>query len=269
MKRQLTKNVTRIICAALALTVVFALAAPEPTFAAKAKKKAAAAKKVVVVLDPGHDTIHHGCIYNGFDEGSANLAIAMYCKQELERYNGVSVYLTRSTYDCAYGADPSTTAGCLAGRVNYAKACGANVIVSLHNDYDPDLDPAQCGSKIIIPNAFYRPDICLAGFSLAQNILPCLTATGLSVNNWKTDPNGTGICTRNSSVSTYPDGTPKDYYALINKAKTAGIPAVIVEHAYCTSPSDLANHLSTPEQLQQLGVADATGIARYFGLTLK
>ncbi len=268
MKKNITSKIKRMICAALAVTLVLALANPGEVFAAKAKKKAAA-KKVVVVLDPGHDTVHHGCSYNGFEEGYANLAIAMYCKQELERYNGVTVYLTRTTLDCPYGADPASSTGCLAGRVNFAKSVGANVIVSLHNDYDPDMDPAQCGSKIIIPNAFYRPDICLAGFSLAQNILPALTSTGLTVNNWKTDPNGTGICTRSSSISTYPDGTPKDYYALINKSKSAGIPAVIVEHAFCTSPSDLQNHLSTPEQLARLGVADATGIARYFGLSLR
>ncbi len=250
------------------MTIAVSITNPETVFAAK-KKKAASKKNVVVVLDPGHDTMHHGCRYNGFDEGYANLAIAMFCKQELERYSGVTVYLTRSTLDCPYGADPASSSGCLEGRVNYAKACGANVIVSLHNDYDPDLDPAQSGSKVIIPNAFYRPDVCLAGFALAQQILPALTATGLPVNNWKTDPNGTGICTRSSTIATYPDGTPKDYYALINKAKSAGIPAVIVEHAYCTSPSDLQNHLSTPAQLQELGVADATGIARYFGLTRK
>ncbi len=268
MRKLTIGKIRRFLCAALAVTIALTIASPETAFAAK-KKKAAAKKKVVVVLDPGHDTTHLGCHYNGFEEGYANLAIAMYCKQELERYSGVTVYMTRSTLDCPYGADPSTTGGCLSGRVNYAKACGANVIVGLHNDYDPDMDPAQSGSKVIIPNAFYRPDICLAGFGLAQQILPCLTATGLPVNNWKTDPNGTGICTRSSSISTYPDGTPKDYYALINKAKSSGIPAVIVEHAYCTSPSDLQNHLSTPAQLQQLGVADATGIARYFGLTLK
>lgn len=260
--RSLIKTISLIT-----LSVTIALTSTVPALAAKSKKKTAAAKSVVVVLDPGHDTTHHGCFYGSFDENAANLAIAMFCKQELETYKGVKVYLTRTTLDCPYGADPSSSTGCLAGRVNYAQSVGANVLVSLHNDYDGNLDTTQNGAKVIIPNAFYRPDICLAGLSLAQNILPQLNAIGLATNNWKLCPNGTGIVYRNSSVGTYPDGTPKDYYALINKAKTAGIPCVIVEHAYCTNPGDLANHLSTPEQLQQLGVADAKGIAAYFGLS--
>ncbi len=264
------RGLRTVLCVLLAFTVAFSVC-DSVEAKAKAKSKAKASKKpvksVVIVLDPGHDTAHHGTNYQGFDEGSANLAIANYCKQELESYNGVKVFLTRTTLDCPYGANPDSTADCLAGRVNYAASVGASAIISLHNDYDSDLDPSVGGSKVIIPNASYRPDICLAGLSLAQQILPQLTATGLGINNWKLCPNGTGIVTRNSGVSTYPDGSPKDYYALINKAKTAGIPCVIVEHAYCTNPSDLANHLSTPEQLQQLGIADARGIAAYFGLS--
>ena len=264
MKPVVKKTLKAMLCTTLAATMVLGVASP--VHAAKKTKKARA-RNVVIVLDPGHDTVHHGCTYGSFDENSANLAIAMFCKQELETYKGVSVYLTRTTLDCPYGADPASSQGCLASRVNFAKSLGAASIVSLHNDYDGELDTTQCGSKIIIPNAFYRSDICLAGLGLAQSIMPRLNATGLSVNNWKLCPNGTGIVTRNSQVSTYPDGTPKDYYAMINKAKAAGIPCIIVEHAYCTNPSDLQNHLSTPEQLQQLGIADARGIAAYYGLS--
>ncbi len=252
------------VCAVLTCTIAGLLFIPAD---AKTNSKKKAAKNVVVVLDPGHDTTHNGCHYDSFVEEYADLAIAMYCKQELETYKGVSVYMTRTTLDCPYGADPSSTAACLSGRVNYAKSVGANAIVSLHNDYDADLDSSQCGSKIIIPNPFYRSDVCMSSFALAQSIMPQLTATGLSINNWKLCPTGTGIVMRNSSVGTYPDGTPKDYYALINKAKSAGIPCIIVEHAYCTSPSDLQNHLTTQAQLQELGIADARGIAAYYGLS--
>ncbi len=252
------------ICLMLFATLVIGCFTP---VSAKTKSKKTAAKNKVIVIDPGHDTTHYGCHYSSFNEEFANLAIAMYCKQELDTYKGVTTYMTRTTLDCPYGADPSSSTGCLAGRVAFAQSVGADAMISLHNDYDPDLDATQCGSKIIIPNAFYRSDICLKGLGLAQAILPQLTATGLSINNWKTCPTGTGVVFRNSSVSTYPDGTPKDYYALINKSKTAGITCVIVEHAYCTSPSDLANHLTTDEQLRELGVADARGIAAYYGLT--
>jgi len=239
------------------------------SFYSEAKSKSSAKKNIVVVLDPGHDTTHTGCHYENFEEGIANLYIAYYCKAELEKYSGVTVYMTRYGFECPYGADPDSKSSCLSARVNYAKSVKADVIVSLHNDYDPDLDVSQNGSKVIVPNANYKPNICVAGTTLGQSILTQLTATGLNVNNWKLCPNGTGIVTRDSESSKYPDGSAKDFYALINQSKTAGFPCVIVEHAFCTNYSDRVNHLSTPEQYQQLGIADATGIANYYGLTLK
>ena len=224
---------------------------------------------IVVVLDPGHDTTHLGCHYEGFEEGIANLYIAYYCKQELEKYSGVTVYMTRYGFDCPYGADPNSTATCLDSRVKFAKSVKADVLISLHNDYDGDLDLTQNGSKVIIPNPNYKPALYITGHDLGQSILTQLTATGLNVNNWKLCPNGTGLVTRDSTSGKYPDGSAKDYYALINKSKTSNMPCIIVEHAYCTNTSDRVNHLSTPEQYQQLGVADATGIANYYGLKLK
>ncbi len=226
-------------------------------------------KNIVVVLDPGHDSTHIGCHYENFEEGLANLYIAYYCKQELEKYSGVTVYMTRYGFDCPYGADQNSKSDCLTGRVDYAKSVGANVIVSLHNDYDPDLDASQNGSKVIIPNPNYKPSYCVVGQNLGSSILNELVGTGLQVNNWKLCPNGTGLVTRDSDSGTYPDGSAKDYYALINRSKTSGIPCIIVEHAFCTNYSDRVNHLSSPEQYQQLGVADATGIAKYYGLALK
>ena len=128
-------------------------------------------KNIVVVLDPGHDSTHIGCHYENFEEGLANLYIAYYCKQELEKYSGVTVYMTRYGFDCPYGADQNSKSDCLTGRVDYAKSVGANVIVSLHNDYDPDLDASQNGSKVIIPNPNYKPSYCVVGQNLAKRKL--------------------------------------------------------------------------------------------------
>lgn len=263
--------IKKIVTATLCLTMAFSLVVGSTISAeAKAKKKSKATpKNIVVVLDAGHDTTHLGCHYENFEEGTANLYIAYYCKQELEKYSGVTVYMTRTGFDCPYGANPDSSADCLTARVNYAKSVKADVLISLHNDYDPDLDKSQNGAKVIIPNPNYRPDICVTGAYLAKSILTQLTTTGLEINDWKLCPNGTGIVTRDSGSGTYPDGSAKDYYALINKSKTAGFPTIIVEHAFCTNESDRVNHLSNPEQHQQLGIADATGIAQYYNLKLK
>ena len=264
--RSLLKKVACImLCAIVAISCV-----TSTTISSEAKaKKAKAKKNVVVVLDAGHDTTHLGCHYENFEEGTANLYIAYYCLQELQKYQGIDVYMSRTTFECPYGADPNSAAKCLASRVKFAKDKKADMLVSLHNDYDPDLDVTQNGCKVIVPNANYRPDICLKGVGMAQSILAELTTTGLTINNWKLNPNPTGIVTRDATSAKYPDGTPKDYYALINQSKSAGFTTVIVEHAFCTNKSDRENHLSTVEQYQELGIADATGIAKYYGLKLK
>ena len=264
MKHTLKKFFTILLTLTCAIT--FFLNSP---IHSQAKSKKSTAKNVVVVLDPGHDSAHLGCQYKGFDEAIANLYIAYYCKQELEKYSGVTVYMTRYGFDCANASSSDAVADCLQARVNFAKSVNADVLVSLHNDYDPDLDVTQNGSKVIIPNPNYRPAICKKGMGIGQSILTQLTTTGLAVNDWKLCPNGTGIVTRDSDSGVYPDGSAKDYYALINKAKSENFTAVIVEHGFCTNESDRLNHLSTPEQYQQLGIADATGIAKYYGLKLK
>ncbi|SHI94940.1 N-acetylmuramoyl-L-alanine amidase [Pseudobutyrivibrio xylanivorans] len=267
MKTSIKRIVTCALCFSLALSL---FASSTLSVDAKAKKKTTkASKNVVVVLDAGHDNTHLGCHYEGFEEGIANLYIAYYCKQELEKYNGVTVYMTRYGFDCPYGANPDSSADCLTGRVNYAKSVNADILISLHNDYDPDLDKSQNGAKVIIPNPNYRPDLCVKGSDLGKSILTNLTTTGLTINDWKLCPNGTGIVTRDSENGKYPDGSAKDYYALINKSKSSGFPCIIVEHAFCTNNSDRINHLSTTDQYQQLGIADATGIAQYYGLSLK
>ncbi len=264
-----TTLLKKIISLAVTTATVVSLFAGTSLISEAKSKTTTSSKNIVVVLDAGHDNTHEGCHYEGFDESIANLYIAYFCKQELEKYNGVTVYMTRTGFGCQYGYDENSTANCLTSRVNYAKSVNADVLISLHNDYDPDLDNSQNGSKVIIPNPNYKPALCVKGSALGQSILTQLTTTGLNINNWKLCPNGTGIVTRDSSSGTYPDGSAKDYYALINKSKSAGFTCIIVEHAFCTNYSDRVNHLSTAAQYQELGVADATGIANYYGLTLK
>lgn len=204
---------------------------------------------VIVVLDPGHDATHGG---GGGNEAALNLAIARYCKAELETYAGVSVYMTRDEA-CPYPG--TSSADCNANRVAYAKSIGANVYVSLHNNAG-----GGNGAEVYYPNSNYNPGIGAQGQALAQNIQNQLVALGL---------HNRGIKIRNSGDGTrYPDGSLADYYGVIRRSKLAGIPAVIVEHAFMDS-SDAANFLSSPEKLQKLGIADATGIAQYFGLQKK
>ena len=208
---------------------------------------------VVVVLDPGHDGTHGGSSANGFVEAQLNLKIAQYCKAELEEYYGVTVYMTRDSASCPNGGGDNKS--CLQRRADIARDMGANLFVSLHNNYSSA--SSASGAEIWYPNQNYNPWTSQVGGSAASCILEQLTSLGLK-------DRGTQI--RNAKEDKYPDGSAADYYAVIRHCKEYGIPGIIVEHAFMSNSSDAANFLSNDEGLKKLGVADATGIAQYFGL---
>lgn len=208
---------------------------------------------VVVVLDPGHDGTHGGSSANGFVEAQLNLKIAQYCKAELEEYYGVTVYMTRDSASCPNGGGNNKS--CLQRRADIARDMGANLFVSLHNNYSSA--SSASGAEIWYPNQNYNPWTSQVGGSAASKILEQLTRLGLK-------DRGTQI--RNAKEDKYPDGSAADYYAVIRHCKEYGIPGIIVEHAFMSNSSDAANFLSNDEGLKKLGVADATGIAQYYGL---
>ena len=208
---------------------------------------------MVVVLDPGHDGTHSGSSANGFVEAQLNLKIAQYCKAELEEYYGVTVYMTRDSASCPNGGGDNKS--CLQRRADIARDMGANLFVSLHNNYSSA--SSASGAEIWYPNQNYNPWTSQVGGSAASCILEQLTSLGLK---------GRGTQIRNANEDKYPDGSAADYYAVIRHCKEYGIPGIIVEHAFMSNSSDAANFLSNDEGLKKLGVADATGIAQYFGL---
>ena len=105
-------------------------------------------KNVVVVLDPGHDATHAGAIgVNGLREEVLTLKIARYCKEELQQYSGVTVYMTRESEACP---NPGTSsANDNAKRVAYAKSVGANVYVSIHMNSGAS---GAHGAEVYYPN---------------------------------------------------------------------------------------------------------------------
>lgn len=211
------------------------------------------AGNVVVVLDPGHDSTHAGAQgLNGLHEETLNFKIAQYCKEELQQYSGVTVYMTRNSVACPY---PGTSSGeDNAKRVAYAQSVGANVYVSIHLN---SAGASANGAMVFYPNQSYRSDIGSQGQNLASQVLTQLKALGLKDN---------GVKIRDSeSGDTYSDGSLADYYGVIRGSKKAGFPGIIIEHAFVTNASDAA-FLSSEANLKKLGQADAAGIANYFGL---
>ena len=217
-----------------------------------------ASSNVVVVLDPGHDDTHAGAQANGVGEEDLVLKIATYCKEELEEYSGITVYMTRSSGTCPNGGSSVTAGTCNEKRVSYASSVGADVYVSFH--LNSSSSTSANGVGIYYPNSNYNATAGQVGKALATKVYEKLTALGLST--WST-----GIMIWNATYDTYDDGSTADYLGVIRNCKKAGIPAILIEHAFISGTSDYSNYLSSDSKLQALGVADATAIAEYYGLS--
>ena len=211
-----------------------------------------AVQKYVIVLDPGHGGYDGGAEnQNGISsesESKLTLKIANYVKQELEKSAQFVVYMTR-TNDSYVG---------LSDRVNYAASKNADILVSLHLN-SADSKTAN-GAEILVPRTGrYNSKVAENAGQLAQDILKKLVSLGLY---------NRGLVYRDSASGTkYPDGSTADYYAIVRQGLQAGIPSIIVEHAFISSTVD-AKFLDSEADLQKIGRADAEGIAQYFGVTL-
>ena len=210
---------------------------------------------IVVALDPGHDSRSTGASANGLREEVLTLKIANYCKEELEKYAGVEIYMTRTGADCPYNM---SGAGCIEYRVRDAAAAGAQIYVSFHLNSSTSSSPK--GAEVIVPNRNWRPELGEEGEKLASAILDELVKVGLTKRP-------TPIYSRDSeSGNTYADGSAADYFSVQRNCKLNNIPGIIIEHAFLTNSGDVNNFLNSEAGLKKLGVADATGIAKYLGL---
>ena len=209
---------------------------------------------LVVALDPGHDSSHAGASANGVREEVLTLKIAQYCKAELEKYAGVSVYMTRTSAACPHPGGSS--AKDIEQRVADAAKAGASIYVSIH--LNSSKSSSAKGAEVIYPNSSWKPQVGADGKRLAELIEDELVGIGLERR---------AIYSKNTTIGeTYEDGSISDYFTVQISAKEHGIPGIIVEHAFVTNSSDVNNYLNNEAGLKKLGVADATGIAKYFGL---
>lgn len=212
-------------------------------------------EKIVVALDPGHDARHGGATRVGLLEHELVFKIANYCKQELEKYENIEVYMTRTTNQCPYPLTTSS-AKCIRERMYAAQKAGASYYVSFHLNAQ-DGGTAANGVEVIYPNMGWKPSIGTKGKLLAQSIQDELVALGLKDR---------GIFYKNSTIGEkYPDGSQSDYYTVQISGKECGIPGVIVENAFISNPGDRENFLMTETGLKKLGVANATAIAKIVG----
>ena len=90
----------------------------------------------------------------GLREEDLTLKIANYCKQELEQYAGVTVYMTRTGAACPYNK-PGIT--CMEDRVKAAVNAGAKIFVSFH--LNSSVSSVASGAEVIVPNNSWKAEV--------------------------------------------------------------------------------------------------------------
>lgn len=221
-------------------------------------------RPIIICIDPGHGGDNDEGTKETYDgklvmEKDLNYRIATSLKSYLEQYDGIKVILTRNENQ-GLG---------LIQRIDYAVANEADYFISVHVNSRSTDEVNSHGCMVLMSCSRYQPanarftSIYDRERSLAYSILAKLNGIGIPIANdsWNGNEYKDGILQRLNTVNElYPDGSMADYYGLINEGTCAGIPTIIVEHAFLSNVNDYRNYLSTDAQLDALARADAAGI---------
>lgn len=183
-----------------------------------------------VFLGVGHGGKDPGAVGNGLHEADLNLAIALACRDVLERH-GVTVGMSRTTDE----NDPVS---------DEAKECNAFM-----PDLGLDIHNNASGTGNGDGAEVYYHYNGGTGKKLAENVLAEIVGIG---------QNSRGIKTRRRT-----DG--KDYYHFIRET---ACPAVVVECAFIDNAKDIAI-IDTAAEQQAMGVAIAKGVLATLGIIYK
>ena len=189
---------------------------------------------IIVVIDPGHGGDDQGGVFEDFTEKELNLAVAKAMKAELEQYEGINVYLTRT----------EDTALILRERSDYAVSVDADFLFCLHfntSDYH-----TLFGAETWI-SAFGEE--YSKGYAFASIEMEMLKDLGLYSRGIKTRLNDKG----------------EDYYGIIRFSREKGLPCVLIEHCHIDQENDMP-FCDKKDKLEALGRLDAEAVAKYFGL---
>ncbi|MDE6608017.1 MAG: N-acetylmuramoyl-L-alanine amidase [Lachnospiraceae bacterium] len=190
---------------------------------------------VVVVIDPGHGGENLGAEYEEYTEKEITLIVANAMYEELSKYDGVKVYMTRT-------GDQTIS---LADRAEYAASVNADVMIALH--FNMSENHNLFGSEVWI-SAFGEK--YQEGYALGKAFLEQFDEMGIYRR---------GIKTRLGD-----DGT--DYYGIIREARARDVTSIIVEHCHLDQAND-HEFYNSEEKLKKFGKMDAVATAKYFGLS--
>ena len=187
-----------------------------------------------IVIDPGHGGENLGGEYEDYTEKEMTIVVARAMKEELEQYEGVTVYLTRD-------GDQELS---LDERCEFAEHVGADFLFCLHFNMSEHhtLFGAECWVSAFGEN--YSK-----GYGFASVEMELLQELGLYSRGIKTRLNDRGT----------------DYYGIIRHATERDIPCVLIEHCHLDQENDKP-YYDHDEKLKAFGRLNATAAAKYFNL---
>lgn len=191
--------------------------------------------ELVIVIDPGHGGKNLGADYNGFLEKEMNMTVANAMYEELTKYEGVTVYMTHTSTD---------TDMTIQARADFAASVNADFLFCLHFNMSPD--NKLFGSEVWV-SAF--GDENREGYRFGYVQMETMKEMGLFLRGVKTRFNEKG----------------SDYYGILRFCEEYHIPAALIEHCHIDHETDVG-FCDSEEDLIAFGIADATSVAKYFGL---
>ena len=204
------------------------------TFSHKALIVHAEEDPVVIVIDPGHGGDNLGAEYEDYTEKEMTLIVAKAMKEELEQYEGVTVYLTRTD-------DTGLT---LEERCRYAADVNADFLFCLH--FNMSKYHTLFGAETWV-SAFGEG--YSKGYAFATIEMELLQEKGLYSRGIKTRLNDSGL----------------DYYGILRHSRELNFPCVLIEHCHLDQENDQPFY-DHKEKLEDFGRLDAEAVAKYFGL---
>lgn len=202
---------------------------------------------MTITLDPGHGQFKNPGVLAGYYEGTRVFMLAYELKKELEKYEDVTVRVTREKLE----DDPSlTTRGKSAGKN------GSTLFISLHTNAASN--PTAHGVSVF--RSVKRPGSeelgCLLGKAVVKTMKKHTDITYLR-----------GVMTRTQSGD---GGVIEDYYGVIrNSVKYDCVKySYIIEHGFHTNETECA-YMYGDGSLSEIARAEADVIGGYFGLKKK
>ncbi len=191
-------------------------------------------ENIVVVIDPGHGGENLGAEYGAYTEKEMTLIVAKAMKAELEQYEGITVYLTRS-------GDEDLT---LEERCEYAAGVNADFLFCLH--FNMSEYHTLFGAETWI-SAFGEQ--YSKGYAFAAVEMELLQEMGLYSRGIKTRLND----------------REEDYYGIIRHSTERNMPCVLIEHCHLDQKNDQPFY-DDRDKLEAFGRLDAEAVAKYYGL---